>query len=219
MNLRTKRLAFLVVGLSVGIIAVACSDGSYPAASSGNGGVDASSGGPIERGDAARDAYAEAGDAGDAGADANSPFDGGGCLGDEPVQAGGLPPCPTSGDCAESCKAVAANLRLGLAQVALSCILKLPSCADDLRVKLCVDSVVTRACGDSTSATFCAPLVTPCDPNAGGQGALIDEASCQALGNALSAKGKGAYTGCVQSMIDAGTCVTDVPLCLDVIRK
>lgn len=131
----------------------------------------------------------------------------------------GVPICGTTGTCVTYCNNIVAHYKLGVAQVAVTCLRDLPSCSDVLDVNLCVDRALGQACKDTTSPAYCTPLVKPCDPNAGGFGSLIDQAGCESFANGLSASGRTALSDCIQSKIDAGTCPNDVRLCTDEIRQ
>ncbi len=214
--MRAQRAVLILTVLGAGARSVvACSDDKPPAAD-----VSSSSGGPSGRTAAATDASGDGGDpSADDAADGQTAFDAGDCLGDQPAEDGGFPACPDSGTCVTHCNNIVAHYRLGLAQVAVGCILKLPSCSDPFDVNLCVDNALGRACKDPSSPGYCAPLVTPCDPNAGGPSSLIDEQGCETFGNGLSAAGRDALASCIKSKIDAGTCPSDVRLCTDEIRQ
>ena len=155
--------------------------------------------------------------------------DDGACLDDRPAPTidggfaggddAGTPICPTTGSCVTSCNDVVAHYKLGVAQVSVTCLRKLPSCANIDDVRLCVDNALGASCKDTTSPAYCTPLVKPCDPNAGGLGSQIDEQGCESFGNGLSASGRDALSTCIHGKIDAGTCPNDVRLCTDQIRQ
>ncbi len=155
--------------------------------------------------------------------------DDGSCLDDRPAPTidggfqgsddAGLPTCPTTGTCATHCNNIVARYKLGVAQVAVSCLRRLPSCSDVLDVRLCVDNALMGACRDNSAASACAPLVRPCDPNAGGPGSIIDDNGCEAFMRGLNPTGRGALASCIQNKIDAGTCASQVDQCTDQIRE
>ena len=217
--MRVKRAALIsaVLGITTQCVVACSADKPQGAVSSSSGVPSSSSGGPTLDA-ASSDADADAGVLPDADATADAPL-GNTCLGDDPVQAGGFPTCPDSGDCAPYCNDIVAHYRLGLAQVAVACLSKLSSCADTVDVNLCVDKALDRACKDTSSVGYCSPLVTPCDPNAGGPSSLIDELGCETFGNGLSPSGRDVLATCIQAKISAGTCPSDVRLCTDAIRQ
>lgn len=131
----------------------------------------------------------------------------------------GTPICPTTGTCITYCNDVVAHYKLGVAQVAVTCMRKLPDCSNLLDVRLCVESGLMQACPDTTAPGACAPLVLPCDPNAGGLGSLIDENGCESFMRGLSPTGRGALASCIGSKIEAGTCANEVVECTDQIQQ
>jgi hypothetical protein len=166
----------------------------------------------------------DAGDASDADADdagdAFPPFQ---CLDDKPapVDAGvdaGSASCPPSGSCAVPCAHVLDHYKLGVRQVAIRCINKLPSCDNANDVRTCVDDALLATCADPTSPSYCAGLVTQCDPNAGKPGSNIDEAGCESFANGLSASGRTSFSDCINQKVAAGTCPMEVVTCADQIR-
>ncbi len=226
------RHAVLLLGILGGAAesVVACSSSDRPAASGGTsggigGGVDASTTDGAGLGDSSgdRDISVDAAD------DRPQFSDDGACLNDKPAPTidggfkggdeAGVPICPTTGTCATYCDDIVAHYKLGIAQVAVTCILALPSCSNVLDVNLCVDNALGESCKDMTSPGYCTPLVKPCDPNAGGAGSLIDEPGCEVFANGLNASGRNTLSTCIQSKIDAGTCPNDVRLCTDQIRQ
>ena len=136
-------------------------------------------------------------------------IDGGFDGGDE----AGIPICPTTGTCVGNCNDVVARYKLGVAQVAVTCMRQLPDCSNVLDVRLCVENALAAACQDTTAPGACAPLVLPCDPKAGMFGSLIDENGCEGLVRGLNPTGRGVLTTCVQNKIDAGTCPNEVDQC------
>ena len=215
--LRGRRSVFVLLSvttLALGAIVVACSEGNPPAASEGADGthfetVDSGSGretGPTTDGDA--------GDAGDAAADADL----GSCLGDVAVDAGdGGTTC--AGDCASHCVAIGKNYRVGVAETAVACVRALGSCSDVTQVRSCVDLALERACPSPTATGYCTPLVTACDPNAGGDGSNISERGCESYASALSPTGRGVFSGCIAKQVDAGTCAAGIIDCAEAIRE
>lgn len=224
MRTRHAMLLLAIVGGSAESV-VACSSERPEASGGTTRGPDGSTG------DGA--VLADSGSDGDGGADAagDGPrfSDDGACLDDKPAPTidggfkggdeAGVPVCPTTGTCASYCDDVVAHYKLGVAQVAVTCILALPSCSNLLDVNLCVDTALGESCKDTTSSGYCTPLVKACDPNAGGAGSLIDELGCESFANGLSASGRSAFSTCIQSKIEAGTCPNDVRLCTDQIRQ
>jgi len=166
-----------------------------------------------------KDGGRDANDAADAPVD--PVIDAGPCLDDKPAptDGGAAPVCPTSGTCSAICDRIVDHYKLGVAQVAVTCILKLSSCSIPTDVMACVDGALGRACVDSTSKGYCTPLVKACDPNAGGPGSSIDEAGCESFANGFSSSGRTAFATCLQSKIDVGTCPTEVVACADEIRQ
>jgi hypothetical protein len=165
-------------------------------------------------------------DIGDA---ATDPFsDDGHCLDDQPAPTidggftggddAGIPICPTTGTCVTYCNDVVAHYKLGVAQVAVTCMRKLPDCSTVLDVRLCVQNALMAACRDTTAPGACAPLVLPCDPNAGGMGSLIDQNGCEAYMKGLNPTGRGALAACIKDKIEAGTCASEVVQCTDQIQ-
>lgn len=171
----------------------------------------------------------------DAGQDADGSSDAadgqvvsGPCLDDNPAPTDGgtdggadgsaAPVCPP-GPCSVICANIVAHYKLGVAQVAVACLLDLPSCAVPTDVFACVDMALGMACADPTSTGYCTPLVKACDPNAGGPGANIDQAGCESFAHGMSSSGRSAFAGCLQSKIDGGTCPAEVVVCADDIRQ
>jgi hypothetical protein len=201
-----------------GVLVFGCSSSDRPAASAGTGPAeplptfDASpvvdAGGDREIADSASD---------------HSLSDDGHCLTDQPAPTidggfdggdeAGIPICPTTGTCVSHCNDVVARYKLGVAQVAVTCIRRLPDCSNVLDVRLCVENALAEACQDTTAPGACAPLVLPCDPKAGSFGSLIDENGCEGLVRGLNPTGRGALASCVQRKIDAGTCPSEVDQC------
>lgn len=142
-------------------------------------------------------------------------IDGGFAGGDD----AGIPICPTTGACVTYCNDIVAHYKLGVAQVAVTCMRQLPDCSKVLDVRLCVENALAEACQDTTTPGACAPLVLPCDPNAGGLGSLIDENGCEAFMRGLNPTGRGALASCIQGRIDAGTCANEVTQCTDQIQQ
>jgi len=220
-----------IVGGSAESVIACSSEGRPPPAGGGTGTGSGTGGGDGSTTDAdtLRDSAADRDGSADATDDRPLFSDDGACLDDKPAPTidggftggddGGVPICPTTGTCVTYCNDVVAHYKLGIAQVAVMCIRKLPSCSDVADVSLCVDNALGASCKDMSSPAYCTPLVKPCDPNAGGLGSLIDEPGCESFGNGLSAAGRSALSACIQSKIDAGTCPNDVRLCTDQIRQ
>lgn len=194
---------------------VGCSSERPSAASlDGDGGAtrEAGSGGDLSKDaedpDADVDAASDGGDAGD----------GGTCLGDAPPD-GGVGTCPASGPCSEPCGRILANYKGGVARAAVDCIVALPSCENAAVVVPCVDRALARACPEPTAPTYCSPLVTACDPNAGDAGSMISQAGCELFANGLSSAGRSAFEACIEDKIAQSTCPTEVGLCADEIRQ
>lgn len=209
------------VGIVVLVMVAACSSADRPPATgaASSSGVSSSGG---SSGDAATstDGGADAAplDAGDASTDAGIIP----CYGDTPLtgDGGALPlECTSSSSCAAHCLSIKDHYRVAVAQVAIACIRKLPSCTDLNDVRACVDQGLGNACAQTTSAGYCKPLVTACDPMAGGAGSNIDEAGCERFAHALSAAGRDAFSTCLQSKITAGTCAVEVITCANQIRE
>ncbi|MBX3214125.1 MAG: hypothetical protein KF850_18975 [Labilithrix sp.] len=179
---------------------------------------------PSGSSDASRDAtQADASDA--AADDATAPDatpDAGPCVRDDlaPDDAGAKEiVCPTTGPCSEACDRVVAHYRPGVAQVAARCVAALPSCESPLDVIPCVDQAVASACADPSSPTYCKPLVSACDPDAGGPMSAISEEGCVMLANGLSDAGRAAFQSCLDDKIASGTCALEVVECADEIRR
>ena len=206
MSVLRARHVLLLLGIVGGSAesVIACSSDARPPA--GGGGTSGGTGGG---GDATTDAGALSDSAADrdSGADATDErplTDEGACLNDKPAPTidggftggddAGTPICPATGTCVTYCNDVVAHYKLGVAQVAVTCLRKLPSCADVLDVTLCVDNALGGSCKDTTSPAYCKPLVKPCDPNAGEPGSLIDEPGCESFANGLSASGRDALS-------------------------
>lgn len=138
------------------------------------------------------------------------------CVGDVPItkDGGTLPSsCPDSASCSARCTKIAQNFRIGLAQSGIACLRGLSSCDDTPAVFRCLTAMIGLACTDSTATTFCSPLVTACDPNAGGEGSLISTESCASFVSALTPEGRATFKTCMDGKIGAGTCATDVGDC------
>lgn len=218
------RLAFfLVASAAIGSgLAFGCSSSDRPASSGGTTGVDA----PTYEGSTPVDARGDQ-DPSDAARDQLS--DDGQCVDDRPAPTidggfdgsddAGRPICPTTGTCATYCDNVVAHYKLGVAQVAVTCMRRLPDCSKVLDVRLCVQNAMAQACQDTTAPAACAPLVLPCDPKAGGFGSLIDESGCEAFMKALNPTGRGALASCIKGKINAGTCASEVTECTDQIQQ
>lgn len=168
-------------------------------------------------------------DIGDAASD-QAFSDDGRCLDDKPAPTidggfdggdeAGLPVCPTSGACAAHCEEMVAHFKLGVAQVAVTCLRKLADCTALLDVQLCAQSGLMAACRDPTATGACTSLVTSCDPSAGGGfGGLIDQSGCEGLMRGLNAAGRGKLTACIRGKIEAGTCANEVLECTDDIQQ
>lgn len=212
----------VVATISIDLAMIGCSS-DKPPAGSGTTGTDAAP--STSDANTSKDGAQDADGSSDA---ADEQFVFTGCLDDKPAPDGGTeagvdasapPVCPSSGDCSAICAHIVDHYKLGVAQVAVSCLLKLPSCASKFDVFVCVDSATGIACADPTSKGYCTPLVTACDPNAGGAGSLIDEVGCELVARSLSSSGRSALATCFQSKTDAGTCPADVLMCTDDIRQ
>ena len=182
-------------------------------------------GGPAPLADASASGFVEA--AADGGKDAETDTDADvadatSCLGEDLVPGepadGGIV-CPSSGPCSTACSRLAAHYKAGVAQAAASCIMALPSCTDALDVVPCVDKALADACSDPTSPNYCAPLVTACDPDAGGFGSIITQEGCESFANGLSDAGRAVFAACIQDKISSGTCAVEVGSCGDEIRQ
>jgi hypothetical protein len=175
-------------------------------------------GGPTSEG--SFDASAEARDAAkDAGRDADA-GDASACL-DERLDGGPEPStkCPKTGPCAVACERLVPRYKAGVATAAATCIANLRSCTSAPEVLPCVDLALGRACADPTAAPYCTPLVTACDPNAGGVGSIISQSGCESFAIGMSASGRAAFASCIQSKIASGTCAKDVGSCADEVRQ
>ena len=213
-----------LVGAPVATVFGCSSDKPAPASVGSTGGDATSTDGPSALDDASNDQDASAAD----GANDSGLTDDGHCLNDQPAPTidggfdggeGGIPICPTTGTCVTYCNDIVDHYKLGLAQVAVTCILKLPSCSTPSDVRTCVDDALLASCKDTTSAGYCKPLVKTCDPNAGGFGSNIDELGCESFANGLNTSGRDTFSGCIQGKIDAGTCPTEIIACTDQIRE
>jgi hypothetical protein len=230
-RLRARRAFWLttlgVVSIGVAVL-IGCSSDNPPGedigGSSSSGGIDGGNGqndalaahdGSIGDGNPAQtEAAASDGPNNDA-----PPFT---CLDDKPMPDGGAnapTACPSSATCTAYCDHVHEHFKLGVAQVAIECLLKLPSCAQTTDVRNCIDGAIAQACPDPTSPGYCGNLVLPCDPNAGQAGSTIDEAGCEDFANAMTSSGRSTLATCLQSKIDAGTCATDNGVCVGEIRQ
>jgi hypothetical protein len=219
MSVRARRAVLVgaIVAAWSSIAVVGCSS-DKPAA--GGGGTTAE-GGPATDANRSTDGRDDAN--GEGGLDDASvdQFANGACLDDRPAKtdAEAGPVCPAAGTCSAACNRILDRYKLGVAQVAITCLLDLPSCANPTDVIACVDTALGAACLDPTSKGYCTPLVKPCDPNAGGPGSAIDQTGCESFANGLSASGRGVFETCVQSKIDAGTCPMEIVACADEIRQ
>ena len=168
------------------------------------------------------DADAKSDASGDASGDASADAPAKDCLDDKvsPTDGGDAGTvCPSSGPCSAACARILDRYKAGVAQAAAACILALPSCGSSAEVVPCVDRALARACPDPTSPSYCAPLVTPCDSDAGGFGSMISEHGCESFANGLAGTGRQVFAACIRSKIDAGTCATEVGSCADDIRQ
>jgi len=220
------RLAILFGATIVGgaMLVFGCSSSDRPGASAGPLAFDAPP--PVE-GSVLADAGGDQ-DIADAVTDQRFSDDGH-CLNDKPAPTidggfaggddAGIPICPATGTCATYCNDIVAHYKLGVAQVAVTCMRQLPDCSQVLDVRLCVQNALMAACQDTTAPGACAPLVLPCDPNAGGLGSLIDQNGCEAFMRGLNPTGRGALASCIQGKIDAGTCANEVTQCTDQIQQ
>jgi len=201
-----------------------CSSSDRPGASAGTAGFDAAP--PVE-GSVLADTGGDR-DIADAGSDRQFSDDGH-CLNDLPAPTidggftggddAGIPICSTTGTCVAYCNDIVAHYKLGVAQVAVTCMRQLPDCSQVVDVRLCVQNALMAACQDTTAPAACTPLVKPCDPNAGGLGSLIDENGCEAIMRGLNPTGRGALASCIHGKIDAGTCASEIAQCTDQIQQ
>ena len=136
-----------------------------------------------------------------------------------PIDASATPGCPSSATCSAICEHVVDHYKLGVAQVAIACLVALPSCSTQSDVYACVDKALGNACADPAAPAYCTSIVKACDPNAGGLGSSIDQQGCVTFANGFSAAGRSTFAGCLQSKIEAGTCPTEVVTCADEIRR
>lgn len=212
----------VVATISIDLGMIGCSSDKPPAGSSLTGNDAALN--PIDA-TSSSDGGQDADGSSDA---ADEPFVFTGCLDDKPapdagvdsgVDASAPPECPASGTCSAICAHIVDHYKLGVAQVAVRCLLALSSCSTTTDVFNCVDTALGMACADPTSKPYCGGLVKPCDPNAGGTGSNISEQGCESFANGLSANGRSAFAGCLQGKIDAGTCAVEVVMCGDDIRQ
>lgn len=207
----------------------ACSSSDLPGGAVVTTGGDAQPPVPVEGSVLADAAGGKDQDMGDSVHDQQQFSDDGHCVDDRPAPTidggfvggddAGVPICPTTGTCVPYCNDVVAHYKLGVAQVAVTCMRKLTDCSDVLDVRLCVQNALMGACQDKTAPGACTPLVLPCDPNAGGLGSLIDENGCEAFMRSLNPAGRGAFASCIQAKIDAGTCASEVVQCTDQIQQ
>lgn len=214
---RSRRAIFLgaITTLSIEAATLGCSSDKPPPASS----TTKTDAGPNTDATPSSDSGQDASDANDAAVD--QLVNNGTCLDDQPAPTDGgvAPACPSTGTCSAFCAHILDHYKLGVAQVAITCLLKLSSCSTTTDVIACVDAALGQACADPTSKGYCTPLVKACDPNAGGAGSSIDEQGCESFANGFSSSGRTAFTSCLQSKIDVGTCPTEVVTCADEIRQ
>jgi len=201
-------VAIVAIGLDVAL--VGCSSDKPPPSGVGPTGNDGQAPGEAST----RSDSSTLGDAADAAVD-QIVFMNGPCVDDKPAPEldGGMPLCPTTGDCAGYCANIRDHYKLGVAQLATACILKLASCATPSDVSSCLGIALGNVCADSTAAPYCTSFVKTCDPNAGALGSTITQEGCVSLARGLSASGRSAFLGCVQSKIDAGTCPVEFVTC------
>ncbi len=220
---RPSVASLLIVGLMITTAGVAAcsSDRPPPASGSGassSGSVGSSSGGPSDAGGDALSSSSGGDASSDGGADAGVIP----CYGDAPLTTdGGAAPldCAGSPTCAAHCTRIRDNYRVAVAQAAIQCILKLPSCTSLTDVRACTDLGIGNACAVGTSAAYCTPLVTSCDPAAGQPGSNIDQAGCERFAHALSPAGRTTFSTCIQSKVTAGTCPVEVITCANEVRQ
>ena len=210
---------------SVALLGLACSSGDRPASSSSTTSFDGSvSGEGSTIADAGRDR-----DVADASDDRFSPDDGH-CLDNRPAPTidggftggddAGVPICTTTGAaCVTPCEDVVAHYKLGVAQVAVTCMRSLADCSDTLSVRLCVENALMQSCQDPTAPTACAPLVKPCEPDASASDLVIFENGCESFMRGLNPNGRQTLASCIQDKIDAGTCARDLTECTDQILQ
>lgn len=234
MSPRFRTAFFLISATALGTtFVVACSSDPRPAPLDGETTAKGTDGAvsSVDARVAETGSESDSGGGSDAGDAATQPplSDDGSCLDDRPaptIDGGfeggddkGVPICPTTGACATYCNDVVAHYKLGLAQVIVTCLRKLPSCSQLLDVQLCVDNALAEACKDPTATNACTPLVLPCDPNAGGFGSAIDQPGCELYMRGLNPNGRGVLSSCIQNKIDAGTCKNEVDQCTSQIRQ
>jgi hypothetical protein len=218
---RARRLLFfgaVAIG-ALDLTMLGCSSSDRPPATGGTSTFD--SGGLDASGTPSIDAGRDAPDVQDATAD--QAVNNGDCLDDKPAKGdggdGSTPDCTSSATCSPICAHLLDHYKLGVAQVAITCMLGLASCADTSGVKTCVDTALAEACPDPTAKTYCGPLVIACDPNAGKAGSQIDEQGCESFANAFTSSGRAAFSSCLDGEIEAGTCPTEVGDCTDQIER
>jgi len=216
MRKRLRRvLALSAIGVSGLLAPLACSSSTVltPISTLGEGGP-RSEGGSFDASTEPRDAAKDSGRDADAG-DASPP-----CL-DERLDGGPEPStkCPKTGPCAAACERLVPRYKAGVATAAATCIANLRSCTSAAEVLPCVDLALGRACADPTATPYCTPLVTACDPNAGGVGSVISQDGCVSFASGMSPSGRAAFASCIQSKIASGTCAKDVGSCADEIRQ
>ena len=218
MRLRSLLVVTTAGALVGGLLAFGCSDDAPPMQEGDPGAqLGAIDGGPREASsDGASLADADASDG------ATDP-DILACVDDADVRgAGGASAplaCPDIASCSGLCGRVAARFKRGVAQTAIACLRELGTCGDANATRGCVARAHARACADATSAGYCGPLVTACDPNAGGAGSNISQADCERVASALSASGRSTLKTCMEAQVSSGTCASDVGDCFRALEE
>lgn len=204
-----RRWLLLVLAADLAAAIVACSDSNPPAATSMTTPEDAGKSETGTLSDAGADSAVDASDD----ADAGPGFE---CLDDKPApaDAGANDADCTKNGCTSVCNDVTAHFKLGVAQVAMACIAKLPNCTTPSDAIPCLDYAMARACADPVSPGYCTPLAKPCDP----EGNMITESACETFANGMTDAGRATFASCIQSEIEAGTCQDQVGTCADQIR-
>lgn len=141
--------------------------------------------------------------------------------GDLRVDGGASAPlaCADIASCSGLCERVATRFKRGVAQAAIACLRDLGACGDANAARSCVARALGRACADTTAAGYCRPLVTACDPNAGGAGSNISQADCERFASSLSASGRNTLKICMDAQVSGGTCASDVVDCFRALEE
>jgi hypothetical protein len=222
---RTTKTAWLAIAIgtsALSILVISCSDDKPPGSSGSTTGLPQTEGGASSSGSLSDGGLS---DGAQRDGEPNIPIDDASilpCLDDNAVTIdGGAGPmaCPSPASCTANCASIKDHYKLGIAQTAIDCISKLANCTNQGQVRNCVDRALGRACKDTSSAGYCTPLVTSCDPMAGQPGSNIDQEGCMRFANGLTASGRSAFSACIQSKVSAGTCPTEVITCANQIRQ